>query len=757
MFKRFSHDKQDSAPRPGATPDLFEWFSHDKQDSAENVPGLPGHLVHVLPFHMDDVATFTDRWYRLPQFARDDARQRAIKLREALGDSRRADLRALARRPAFLTMMTFVHGTVGELPDTRARLYDYMVDAYIQVLDQWKQLDRRQLGYPDWPQQDLIILLSALAWKAQVGAGAGGRTKRKGVRRLFSWTREALLGDLRDVLTRHEGQLRVARPEHVEQLLVYFRARTGLLVAPSEERVEFGHLSFQEYLAARYLYAQATALDKKVEVAERHLFPHLGHPGWREVATLFLAIDDLHTQGRGHGPLLAALDPAQPDHMTWLAFLLGGREVTWSDEERRGWVLALMAAYAAGAAPDESRDGWRLLSAGQDLVRAPANASPVVAALGTLWAPWEEAGVIDPAQRLRKALPRESQGGSLGLLDMPSAQGPPVPWVQLAKVAAGKLHEALAGSDRPSSIERARASSLRLAHYALLVFVSRQVVVALDDVLVQLCPPANELGRWESGSDPLPPFPKGRFETSPTASALIRHAMLPLPRLRHLLARRFPFRYLLQSTATGSQGFLWSTLHLVVRVLHQPRRLLVVRGAYAFVRHPPLDHIPADLDWARRFTRTAESFPGLVRSLDRALALPQSRDIPARLHRALVVFVWTDEAFALAQDPDEVIDLEELKRVKEWAEGDDWITAPDEPDPLEDDEAYVQRRKREWRECREAGFLPVDEINAAIEYLEGGGQPLSPKMALDRAAQTLEEALNDFLADADAEANSDDA
>ncbi|CAK0778217.1 hypothetical protein CCP3SC1_940006 [Gammaproteobacteria bacterium] len=133
-------------------------------------------------------------------------------------------------------------------------------------------------------------------------------------------------------------------------MLDYYLHPAGLLVEPAEGRIQFAHLSFQEYLCAEYLYGQALAKGSRrfLDETRRLLLDELHQPGWDEVGMLFLTIHALQgaqTQGSAHQEVLAELDLAHSAEARLLVAALTGRELDYSPAERRRWLpLALAAA-----------------------------------------------------------------------------------------------------------------------------------------------------------------------------------------------------------------------------------------------------------------------------------------------------------------------------------------------------------------------------------------------------------------------------
>ncbi len=254
-----------------------------------------------------------------------------------MSDDSMTSLRALSRRPAYLASLAFVHGTRGALPHTRAALYESVVDAYIDVLDR-----QRGIAVRNWDRQEKREVLAAVAFEAHVGATAAEAKPGEVADRRFSWSRAELESAVARAIDKGKARFRTIRPEDAGDLTQYYVARTGLIVESREGLYQFGHLSFQEYLAALYALDRASGAADRAKALEKLLLDRLGKPGWVEVTLLALATDAARSQGMGHRAVLAKLDPAKPEHIAFLRVVLSGEELPLGDEERRAWLLAYL-------------------------------------------------------------------------------------------------------------------------------------------------------------------------------------------------------------------------------------------------------------------------------------------------------------------------------------------------------------------------------------------------------------------------------
>ena len=129
--------------------------------------------LHLLPFTDEQKEEYIKKWHELRPGASEVERETKQKsLIRALAD--RDYLSTMARRPSFLALICFVHNNLGELPHSRATLYDKIMDAYIMQLEKVRNLSKSR----PWEKGDLVFLLSRLALDWQCGADKGNYEER---------------------------------------------------------------------------------------------------------------------------------------------------------------------------------------------------------------------------------------------------------------------------------------------------------------------------------------------------------------------------------------------------------------------------------------------------------------------------------------------------------------------------------------------------------------------------------------------------
>lgn len=253
--------------------------------------------VRIAPLEDEQVNDFLGRWYaiQIPDNPR-ELNERKESLRRAI--FRTPSVRRLAGNPLLLTLMAFLHRTLGQLPEDRCELYERCVDMLLRSWQEAKgplEADEihpfERLRLRPHVQKEYLAYL-ALNVQERIGNEPGADDARG----LFP--RDVAL----DVLTtRHLMRIRRERPtierqeaeDEIRAFLDYIGERTGLLVDRGNGQLSFLHLSFQEYLAAWVYTCEGNAYD-----LPGFFVKHLNEPAWSEVLLLRLYIV-LRGQGGG--------------------------------------------------------------------------------------------------------------------------------------------------------------------------------------------------------------------------------------------------------------------------------------------------------------------------------------------------------------------------------------------------------------------------------------------------------------------------
>lgn len=231
--------------------------------------------MHIRPMTAEQAETFIHNWYGIVETAHlNDAAQAKIIAKEKADDLterlKTPEFRArrvfeMTRNPLLLTNICLVHLSRGNLPHTRAALYDECTEV---LLERWRGavgIETRVTA-----QTGRRVLQPAAYWLHQ----KDGRTR-------------ATADELSPVI---EPVLKTVGWNHgtAKEFLKAVRDESGILTGWDQENYGFMHLGFQEYLAAREIRRMAF----KDISALRELAGKFGDSWWQEVILLMLALED---------------------------------------------------------------------------------------------------------------------------------------------------------------------------------------------------------------------------------------------------------------------------------------------------------------------------------------------------------------------------------------------------------------------------------------------------------------------------------
>ena len=303
-------------------------------------------IFYLQPLIGAQITLFIDKWLNSrPDWRREKAHlQRSFN--EALTSERGEHLLKLVRRPIFLTLMALVHCSAKQMPDGRAQLYAKIIDLYLNRQEKHRRLRLRKGdgSLPNWRDPEKRAVLGYIAWRSQLKRSA--EAKRSERQDSFIWRREELLAEIQQQLSsRDYGRFSSIKVADADDLLNYFLQPAGLLIEPAEQRLQFSHLSFQEYLCADFINTTLSGGDLR-PAFEKHLLPRLDQPGWDEVGLLLLAILQA-ADNSSHLRAMAWLDPSNETQARLLVSAISGGELGFRSSDNVadlvGWTPLALA------------------------------------------------------------------------------------------------------------------------------------------------------------------------------------------------------------------------------------------------------------------------------------------------------------------------------------------------------------------------------------------------------------------------------
>lgn len=227
--------------------------------------------VEILPFDDARLREFIARWYVAAE-PHASERKSATLWAAMQADSR---VRALAGNPLLASAIALVHAQRAELPRSRAKLYESLVELLIVT---WPATQGRALGELDGYAQ--LPMLEALALALQ--------EQRSSLDGVVLITHDELVQRLEALLAEHRYDLDLGRRRSLARAWAQWLVRdSGLLQEQQHERLGFIHLSVLEYLAGRALLERSA--HEGDAGLRRVVMEHLDESSWTQTLTLMVA------------------------------------------------------------------------------------------------------------------------------------------------------------------------------------------------------------------------------------------------------------------------------------------------------------------------------------------------------------------------------------------------------------------------------------------------------------------------------------
>jgi formylglycine-generating enzyme required for sulfatase activity len=231
--------------------------------------------AHIAWLSNEEVHAYVNRWYFAVIVGHDrgppeEAAERAAALSALLLDPARLQryrLRQMIQNPLLLATLCLVHRAVNHLPERRAELYNECIGF---LLTTWATETRR----PGLDNQTARQILQPLAYALHERQSTQEDTTGEDTRPL-AIHRQDITALLAEPFRQTQG-INLSLDDFLHRI----RDDCGLFTGADEDRYEFLHLSFQEYLAAHHVIQT----HRVAELADR-----IGEPFWREVILLALS------------------------------------------------------------------------------------------------------------------------------------------------------------------------------------------------------------------------------------------------------------------------------------------------------------------------------------------------------------------------------------------------------------------------------------------------------------------------------------
>ncbi|MFZ2361884.1 MAG: NACHT domain-containing protein [Anaerolineae bacterium] len=280
-FKRLTGNRVLIGTRPGGVADS-EGAAEDEQFG----------IYEVEPLTAQEMQRFLQSWYgRDKKLAEDEQRAAAERLSQTVAQDER--LREAVTTPLMGAILLRIDREQPErgLPKQREEIYERscqtLVEDWERGIHPQTQHRERLARHGNWEQH--LRLLAPLAFEMHQARQVEAEGKD-----LVEPLAKALVDE--GLVERDKG----TAEREAKEFLRLLGLRSGLLQAQGGNRYRFAHLSFQEFLAARYIAEQE---------APRHLdlfMEHLNDDWWKDVH--WLAIDRLGKVRQGERKLIELVE-----------------------------------------------------------------------------------------------------------------------------------------------------------------------------------------------------------------------------------------------------------------------------------------------------------------------------------------------------------------------------------------------------------------------------------------------------------------
>jgi len=204
---------------------------------------------------------------KLVEFELSTAHKEADELKNAIYDEKRPGLRELASNPLLLSIIAMVYSTSKQLPENRSKLYSVAMDYLIH------RLAVRCGNSSRMNEKEIAEVLAPVAAHIHDHYASGLIPENI----LVSIVEKKLL----QLRNKNNGTQTDSVQTVISEFVDVIKNNLGLLMERGEGTYGFVHLSFQEYLAGRYI------IIKKHEALE-NIKNRMDNPRWRESILLTL-------------------------------------------------------------------------------------------------------------------------------------------------------------------------------------------------------------------------------------------------------------------------------------------------------------------------------------------------------------------------------------------------------------------------------------------------------------------------------------
>lgn len=230
------------------------------------------YSVEISDFRPSQIQSFAQQWFAEVNPQPAIGQQRAQQFLHALDQKQNESIRDLAVTPILLSLLCAIFQQRSSFPTQREKIYQVGLDILLVRWDQSRGIQRDD-PYHNLSLSEKINLLSQIA----------ATTFQK---RQYFFEKSVVIQIIYHYLQSSFPATHGAEERRLtcEAVLSSIERQHGLLVERAKDIYSFSHLTFQEYLTARYLVSQSLA-DPSQGVL-RQIATQIHNPDWREVIRL---------------------------------------------------------------------------------------------------------------------------------------------------------------------------------------------------------------------------------------------------------------------------------------------------------------------------------------------------------------------------------------------------------------------------------------------------------------------------------------
>jgi len=289
--------------------------------------------IELADFTQDDIEIFAQKWFVVAAGNNPEiGLKKATKFMENLALPENQSLRELGITPILLNLLVSVFQTLKVFPSKRSKLYEVGLAIFLVRWDESRLIKRDEV-YRNLSVTQKMKLLSQIAFST-FESGNYFFEESEAIEYISDYLANLSEGNLEPEMVRQES----------EAILKSIEMQHGLLVQRAQGIYSFSHLTFQEYLTARYLANIPDSGMLNATLGRVSVYVH--DQQWREVFLLLVALlrnaETLLTAMKYQVDLLLETDKKLTEMMIAIAKKCNNLKVPYKKAALRGFYLRLL-------------------------------------------------------------------------------------------------------------------------------------------------------------------------------------------------------------------------------------------------------------------------------------------------------------------------------------------------------------------------------------------------------------------------------